>query len=281
MTTPGQLIKDAINAYCVSLYSEPPRSHLGFSTMGEECDRKLFLNFRHAGRENFDGRMYRLFNVGHSAEPRFTSYLRGIGFIVEETDPTTGKQFKVTSVNGHYAGSCDGILTATEATAVFGLTVGERLLVSFKTNGTGAGYNSVSKDGFKKAKPRHWIQECQYGYKMGIKSVLYLIENKNDSDITVEIAELDFSVGQDAERRAERIINGTLPRRIAESPAFYSCKFCTFNENCFHGKDIAVNCRSCVNSKPVENGQWYCERWSALIPTDAIPNACQDWKGVL
>lgn len=279
--TPGQLIKDAIDAYCVKLYQEEPRKHLGFSTMGEECDRKLFLNFRHAGRENFSGRMYRLFNVGHSAEPRFTSYLRGIGFIVEEIDPQTGKQFKVTGVNGHYAGSCDGILTGTTETERFGVPTGQRLLISYKTNGTGAGYTSVAKDGFKRAKPKHWVQECQYGYKMGIGKVLYLIENKNDSDITVEIAELDFRIGEEQERRAERIINGSLPRKIAESPAFMACKFCFANENCFHGKEILVNCRSCVNSKPVENAQWHCGRWDAIIPPDAIKNACPDWKGVL
>lgn len=279
--TPGQLIKDAINAYCVSLYQEEPRKHLGFSIMGEECDRKLYLTFRHAGREIFDGRMYRLFNVGHSAEPRFAGYLRGIGFIVEETDPQTGKQFKALGVMGHYAGSCDGILTGTVETEQFSVAVGERLLVSYKTNGTGAGYNSVAKDGLRKAKPKHWIQECQYGYKMGVERVLYLIENKNDSDITVEVAELDLKIGEEQERRAERIINGELPRRIAESPAYQVCKWCVFSENCFHGKPIAVNCRSCKMSRPVDNAAWFCNHWNAEIPTSAIPNACPDWKPVL
>src|SRR5580693_1689445 len=89
-----QLITDDINKFCETYYESGHRNHLGASEMGEECWRKLWYKFRWVKNEKFDGRMLRLFNVGHSAEPRFINYLRGIGFEVKDFDED-GKQFRI------------------------------------------------------------------------------------------------------------------------------------------------------------------------------------------
>lgn len=263
-------IKSEIDEYCSIKYDSGYRSHMGMSTLGEECDRKLYLAFRWCGREKFSGRMQRLFQVGHLAEPRFIEYLEAIGFTVYQHD-TNGKQFRVSGVNGHYGGSCDGVATRE----------GMTFLLEFKTSGTGAGFDGVVKKGVKGHKPKHWIQMCQYGRKMRISHALYLIENKNDSDLTIEIAELDHTVGERAEARADRIINGALPAKFASSPAHSVCKYCPMAGICHRGEAIEKNCRSCIHSKPVEDAQWFCGHWGAVIPKETIPAGCGQWVGVL
>ena len=43
---------------------EPPRPHMGCSLIGDPCERKLWLSFRWAVVERFDGRILRLFRRG-------------------------------------------------------------------------------------------------------------------------------------------------------------------------------------------------------------------------
>ena len=49
-------------------HSEVFRPHMGASTLGEKCDRKLWLGFRWAVRENFPGRILRVFRRGQNEE---------------------------------------------------------------------------------------------------------------------------------------------------------------------------------------------------------------------
>ena len=51
--------------------SETPRRYRGISSIGHECDRFLWLNFRGVVIPKFEPRMYRLFNRGHREENVF------------------------------------------------------------------------------------------------------------------------------------------------------------------------------------------------------------------
>jgi hypothetical protein len=266
-------IENEINEYCVKLYDDGEhRKHLGASIIGDPCSRQLWYTFRWCKRQTFDGRMHRLFNVGNDAEPRFASYLKGIGFEVLRIDPETNKQFRMTGINGHYGGSVDARL---KAPARYNLTEDLIFLGEFKTNNTGAGFTNVDKEGVAKAKPRHYAQACQYGYKFNLKYCIYLIENKNDSDLTVKIFELDHNYGRVLEKKAEDIIYAkTPPARISETPSYFECKYCDYSDIC-HSQDLVEkNCRSCKFAIPVENKQWSCTRYNQIIPDDFIKIGC-------
>src|SRR5579863_8501085 len=97
----SERIKLDIDQYCADKYNEAHREHLGASIMGEACDRKLWYHFRWVKLEVHEGRIQRLFQVGHNAEPRFIKYLRGIGFEVKEFNEDD-KQFRISGCEGHY-----------------------------------------------------------------------------------------------------------------------------------------------------------------------------------
>ena len=273
--TLAKQIKEDIDKFCETHYEQGHRNHLGASTLGEECWRKLWYDFRWVKQEHFSGRMMRLFNVGHSAEPRFVTYLKGIGFDVKEFDED-GRQFRMSGANGHYGGSLDGICTTPVR---YGLGEGKCLIsLSFKTNNTGVGFDKVAKQHLSISKPKHWAQECQYGYKYGIKYCIYMIENKNDSDILIQVLELDWSLGAELERKAETIIfSKEPPSRISDNPIFSNCKYCIYNQICHFAAKPEKNCRSCRHAQPAENAQWGCSLHQQLIPADFVKTGCDEW----
>lgn len=267
-----ELLENEVNTFCETYYEQGHRNHLGASTLGSPCWRQLWYSFRWVKEERFDGRMMRLFNVGHSAEPRFVAYLRGIGFEVKEFDED-GKQFRMSGAWGHYGGSLDGIC---KAPARYQLSQDILISLSFKTNNTGAGYEKVGKEALSKAKPLHWAQECQYGYKYGIKYCIYMIENKNDSDITFKVLELDWNYGAQLEKKAEQIIfSKEPPPRISENPSVFECKYCHLANICHKGATPEKNCRSCRNAVPTENATWTCSIYG-VIPPEFIKTGCPD-----
>lgn len=271
-----ELLTEDVNKFCETFYEQGHRNHMGASGLGEECWRKLYYDFRWTKEEKFDGRMMRLFNVGHSAEPRFVTYLRGIGFDVKEFDED-GKQFRVVGAWGHYGGSLDGICKAPSR---YELSEDIILSLSFKTNNTGAGYAKVAEQPLQKSKPLHWAQECQYGYKRGIRYCIYMIENKNDSDITFKVIELDWNYGAQLEKKAEQIIfSKEPPPRISENPMLQKCQWCHQKGICHNGEIPEKNCRSCRNSFPTEGGTWTCSI-HGLIPADFIRLGCDNWNPI-
>lgn len=269
-----ELISDDIAEHCQKVYKHGHRDHLGASELGKPCWRMLWYKFRWVKAVVPEGRILRLFNVGHQAEPRFVSYLRGIGFEVREF-AEDGNQFRIEGAMGHYGGSLDGMCKAPER---YQLTEDLVFLNEFKTNNTGPAYAKLIKEGVQKAKPEHFAQMSQYGYKYQLKYGLYLIENKNDSDIAIKIVELDWNYGAQLEKKANDIIfSKEPPPRISENPAVFDCKFCEFKGICFDGEKVEKNCRSCRNASPVENAEWFCSIAQQNIPSDVIKEGCPQW----
>lgn len=316
----ADLIAADVEAFCETYYEQGHRNHLGASEVGEPCWRQLWYKFRWVKLERFDGRMMRLFNVGHSAEPRFVTYLRGIGFEVKEFgknvlhyhpesgsyfygaefDPGDGLVEDVSDYEWHRIeaakqgikpeqfrisganGHYGGSLDGLcKAPARYELSEDLVFLNEFKTNATGKGYADVDALGLAKAKPKHFAQMSQYGFAKGLRYGLYMIENKNDSSITFKIVELDWNLGRQLADKAEQIINSKEPPpRISENPSMFDCKFCNYQGICHRGETVEKNCRSCRNAMPTENATWTCSLHNGVIPKDFIKSGCSDWNPV-
>jgi hypothetical protein len=265
-----QTILREIDEWCVNKYSEGHRKHLGASIIGDPCSRRLWYTFRWVRRETFSGRMHRLFQVGHNAEPRFIEYLKGIGFVIfDKTED--GKQFRISGCEGHYGGSLDSWGYLPER-----YNYKNKVLFEFKTNNTGSGFVNVGKNGVPKEKPKHYAQMCQYGFKHQIEYCVYVIENKNDSDLIIKIVPLDWNYGAALEKKAEDIILSNFPpAKISEQPSYFECKFCDFSKICHENEPVEINCRSCKLSSPIANKEWFCNRFNSVIPQEYIEKGCE------
>lgn len=266
-----------IDRYCIDTYDDGPRTHLGASIIGADCVRQVQYSFRWFHYVIVDGRMQRLFKRGHLEEHKFVEYLRGIGFHVWQFEDELGqKQFRCSSIGGHFGGSLDGINQAPER---YNIDPSIRFLCEFKTNGTGKGFEELLTKGVKFAKPQHYVQMCTYGKFYGLQYAVYMNVCKNDDNIHIEIVPLDWSIAQDYQGKAQMVIEATkmLPK-IAESATFYKCKMCDFIGQCHLKHAPMKNCRSCQNGRAVANAKWACALNGLEIPEDFIPKGCSAWQ---
>lgn len=272
-------VLEDIDNYCAETYDGGHRSHLGASLIGRECKRYLWYVFRWCLHEKHSGRQQRLFNRGHREEERFVEWLRGIGCKVWTHDESLPKcedgkfpQYRISDVMGHFGGSLDGVAILPER---YGID--EPVLLEFKTNGTGAGFNKLTQDGMPFAKPEHFAQTSTYGFKYKFNYCLYLNINKNDDSLYVEMVKLNHNLGEQMITKASQIIlSKTAPDRLSDNPTFSKCAYCPMKGICHAGEPVEKNCRSCMFSEPVENAEWFCTKNASIIPKDFIKRGCSE-----
>jgi hypothetical protein len=268
-------IQKRIDAYCVKIYSEGPRNHLGASIIGNECHRYIWYHYRWVYNKVFSGKQYRLFNRGHREEAKFLEYLRGIGFNVTDV-LENGKQQRLSAVMGHFGGSLDGTAFLPPD-----LNVNEKLLCEFKTKKHGADFNNIVKNGVKFEEPVHYDQMCVYGRFYDIQYAIYIVVNKNNDDMHIEIVKLDHALADRKIELAEKIIRSRqAPNRVASSKNYLACKMCDMSGVCWDNVPPEKNCRSCWKAKPIEDKQWFCEEYNSVIPNEFIKNGCDKWEPV-
>lgn len=277
-------LREDVDTWCAAEFDDGFRTHLGCSSIGKECSRELWYDFRWIFRKPFDGRMQRLFQRGHREEDRVFEYLRGIGCTVWEFDESLDhslskekRQIKVSAHHGHFGGSVDAVIKLPERYGV-----SEPLLLSVKTSATGSLFSKYDEKGLQQHKPVYFAQECSYGKLMGIKFALFFVANKNDDDIYMEVVELNEDVGDTMLNKAERIIfSDKPPERISMNPTFQTCQYCDKKAVCHMGEKAEKNCRSCKHSSPVENKEWFCAKHNGNIPKEFIPKACGHWISII
>lgn len=251
------------------------RNHLGVSVIASPCSRQLWYAFRWCKLEQFVGRMRRLFQRGHNEEKNFIRMLYWMGFAIRDIDPVTNKQYKFSKINGHYGGSGDSI-----GMLPWFKNEDDRILIEYKTHNKKS-FDDLKAKGLKVSKPKHFGQMCGYGREFKTRYGLYCAVNKDDDDLHFELIELDWNYAAQLENKARDIIDAKFPpQRISENPAYFECKWCLFAGICHNNEPVERNCRSCKMATAVENGQWYCSRFNAVIPSDFLKIGCKDHVSV-
>ena len=156
------------------------RSHLGASLIGESVIALYGTGLEWFKKPSFSGRILRLFNRGHMEEARFIALLLASGIKVFQQN-AEGKQFRISSLGGHFGGSGDGV-----AVGIPDIPEDAACLLEFKTH-SDASFKKLQKEGVYKAKPEHYVQMQMYMNKMKLNYGLYLAVNKNNNSIHGEI----------------------------------------------------------------------------------------------
>lgn len=250
---------------------EQARPYLGASVVGEACARRLWMGFRWAGRERFDGRMLRLFDTGHREEARLLDELRALGMEVHDRQPD-GTQYAVSAHGGHFRGHADAV--------VRGLPEAPKTwhLVDVKTV-SAKKLAELTKKGFRTAYPRYWTQGQVYMGLMELERAAFVFVVKDTDEIYVERFEFDRAEFDRIMERAGRIIFAPEPPPgISTDPAWHECKFCPFHAICHGTAAPAVSCRTCAHVTPIPDGGWRCERHAYDLSLDEQSAACPDHR---
>lgn len=245
---------------------------ISVSTLAEECERKLWYDFRWASpQEAIPGRTLRIFASGNIEEERWISDLRMIGCEVWDVDPDTGRQFTVTACGGHVKGKLDSeILGLPEAAKT--IHVGEMKSHNAKS------FAKLLKDGVRLSKPLHWAQLQFYMFKRGRDRGIYLATCKDTDELYAERVKLDVEYCIRLEARAQRIIDASEPpAKLHKDPTHrmaFACGWCKHKGVCHDNQAARSNCRTCLYSTPEPDGTWSCSRWAKPISHDEQAAGC-------
>ena len=262
---PVNTIATMIDQYHARKKSKP-RPHMGVSLLGHPCDRWLWINFRWAVVEDFDGRILRLFRRGHSEEDTIIKDLRNIGIDIRSSQ-------RRVDFGNHVSGSLDGVIEKGVPEAPKARHVAE-----FKTHSKKS-FDDMVKNGVEKSKSTHFIQMQVYMHGTSINRALYLAVCKDDDRIYTERVKYDKKVAEDAIIRGKRIaMSDRMPEPVSADPSWYQCKFCPAHSFCHKAEPTKrVNCRTCAHSTAMADSTWRCERHEAdAIPEDFQHEGCVD-----
>lgn len=246
--------------------SERPRPHMGCSALGHPCDRWLWLNFRWAVVEEFEGRILRLFRRGQNEEAIIVRDLRNVGIDIRSS------QARV-NFGSHVSGSLDGIVESgiPEAPA-------KRHVAEFKTHSKKS-FDDMVKHGVEKSKPMHFIQMQVYMHGTSIDRALYVAVCKDDDRLHVERVRYNPDVATRAVARGQHIaLADRMPEPLSADPSWYQCRFCAAHSLCHKAAPTKQsNCRTCAHSTALADSTWRCERHNAdNIPVDFQHTGCDD-----
>ncbi len=240
---------------------EYPRSHIGYSELGESCSRKIWYSFRWCKLKETSARVKRLLSRGDWEEERIVTDLGRIGII------TNDRQKEVAGLAGHIFGHIDGILTNIPGIE------DEKVLAEFKTANQKR-FDNFVKFGVKRAESSYYYQSQSYMGKLNIKKCLFVITNKNDENRYMELVDFNETDFEKIESKALDILTtDNPPSRIGPS-TWYECKFCRFRDICHFKGKILKSCRTCQYCVIKDNGVFYCNKFDHNLTIQQQKDAC-------
>ncbi len=213
--------------------AQKPRPYLGASALGDECERRVQLDFIHAnglpgaptpGGDGFSAKTLRVFAVGHNFEELAAGWLNAAGFDLRTHDKD-GQQFGFSTANDQFSGHCDGVIVGGPEGQAY------PLLWEHKALGPKSWQDTV-KRGVTIAKPVYAAQLALYQAYLDLPNpALFMATNRDTAEVYLELVPFDPALAQATSDKAVRILQATragelLPRGFAQAEHF-QCRMCS------------------------------------------------------
>lgn len=277
MNFPTKEILEAIDEAVLDEEARQPwRGHLGFSEIGEDDERTIWLSFRWCLPGIKQPNMARLLRLGDMIEVEMNRLLKLAGIEVYTVDPSTGNQFRMKDLGGHFAGSCDGVLGWD----------GKYYLLDHKS-AKDANWEKYEKMGLKES-PEYSAQAQCYMHHLRLEGAMYFFYNKDNSRLHIQTAEKDPIAYPALRTKAERIIASDRP----PESSFPNRNYFKISPRAWKkGQEEYValywgdalppaHCRSCQHSAPVidssQDAKWLCKLRGENLDIEQQRAGCHD-----
>lgn len=222
----------------------PPRSYLGGSRLGQACERALQFEFVKAPKDegaDFDGRLLRIFGIGHALEEVAVAWLRGAGFdlYTRRGGGDHGEQFGFSVAGGRIRGHVDGVFAGGPTIPGMAFPA----LWECKTMNAKSWRETASK-GVAASKPIYAAQIAVYQAYMDASvpgvvdnPALFTAINKDATELHHELVPFNADLAQRMSDRAVRILAaadaGEMLPRVAAQADHFECRFCPWSKRCW------------------------------------------------
>ena len=228
-----QRINEILDAQIIERHKlQKKRDYLGVSSIGDECLRKVQLQYE--GKEaEFSASTLRTFDIGHCLEDLMAEWLRIAGFDLK-TKNENGEQFGFSTAEGRIKGHVDGIIHSfpeeLEKNGLRSQTLWECKTLNQKS------WQETAKKGLMLTKPIYFAQVQLYMAYLGLEQCLFTALNKDSSELYFELIPFDSEAAQKYSDRAVQIIQASKNNEqmpcISADPSFFKCKMCGFRNVC-------------------------------------------------
>lgn len=257
------------------------RGYLGMSSIGDECERRLWYGFRWAHGSDWTADVLKRFEDGHRGEALMADRLRMLARLELHTE-TNGEQFGFQDHGGHFRGHMDGALRGLIQAPVT-WHVWEHKVSTTAPKLEASKLKHGEKGALQDWSPRYYAQAQVYMHYSGMTRHYLTADTPGGRESFA--VRTDYNKA-DAERlvtRALRIIQAPEPPTgVSESPSWWQCKSCAARHVCHRGENFRVNCRTCIHATAELDGdaRWSCALHGANIPLDAQAVGCPEHRVV-
>lgn len=271
---PEQQIINRIYAAIQKEKTEPDLylGRLGSSFIGEECVRQIWLDWRGFAREQFEGRMLRLFETGHLQEARIVEDLRRAGFAVWDKQ-ADGRQYEFRDSTGHFVTKVDGVVKDVPESD-------KPHVLEVKTHNKNS-FSTLVKKGVQEAKPTHYAQMQISMALGGFTRALYVAVCKDDEQFYVERIKEDQAEQDKLRAKILKLTEARLrPAGISDDGSGFGCKFCSMKAVCVKEAEPLRHCRTCSMCTPGPEGKWVCELNKDTLSIDRQRLGCEHYEAL-
>ncbi len=211
----GKLTKK-IEKYFDSI-EDDARDYIGASSIGSDCYRQIWYQFKGVKAEKVPGRFRRIWDTGHKLESLVIEWLIKSDVRVSVTDETYH------AINmPYFQGHVDGFIKFGKKVSILEIKTAKH-----------ASFTIFKSKGLKVWNPQYYAQVQAYMGMSGVNSAYILVLNKDNSEISDEFVAFDSDFYEELCLKAEMIYRSTIePPRINGSALFYKCKCCKYNKVC-------------------------------------------------
>lgn len=255
------------------------RGYLGASGLGENCFRKMWLNFRSMSPAKFPAEVLFRFDDGHYSEKITAQRLKLVDSVRLITEHTDHKQFSQYRFNGHLGGHIDGYIGGivqypTEWLIWEHKCVEQKEFVKLHNKIT----MKNSKNPLQEWNERYYCQAQVYMDLFDFDKHFLTVAIAGSRKYIEAITKRDDEYIRETYKIAKNIITSDDPGPIPANAEKYPCKYCHHKELCHSHKLPFPSCRTCIyGSASLNNNSkdnWRCGKHNKNLSVDDQIRGC-------
>ncbi len=201
-----------------------PRTWLGLSQIGHQCERYLWYCHHGYTGEQPEGRVLRLFQLGNILEDQTILDLKTAGFIHHSGQKEVTFTNNGVTLQGHIDGIVEGLLES-----------GQPHLFEHKTCCEKKFKELLKLNSYERWNETYKAQVHVYMLGLKLKRCLAVVYNKNTSELYTERIRLDrdYAIGR-LERAFSAIDRKSKPCRKCPNKSWFEAKWCDYYKECWN-----------------------------------------------